>query len=85
MNAISANLVRFTLALLIAAAVFVYASMVDTMLWDPAFVTGWVLLSVILVLLLFGSRKTVSVLPLGPVRAWTQIHLVLGWVSVAVS
>ncbi len=72
-------------ALVIAAAAFIYlihGAMVAT-LWEPAFVTGWVLLGSMLVLTLLNARKKLPFLPLANVRSWVKLHVYLGWFVVA--
>lgn len=44
----------------------------------PAYFSGWLLLAVMLVLLLFNARKKFPYLPLGSARAWAQWHYYLG-------
>jgi hypothetical protein len=40
--------------------------------------TGGTLLSCILLLALFGMRRRITILPLGSVSTWTQIHIYMG-------
>jgi hypothetical protein len=46
------------------------------------FLTGWVLLAVMLVLALFNARKKLPFLPLGRAETWLQIHVYLGFFTV---
>ena len=47
------------------------------------FLTGWLLLAVMLVLTGYNFFKKLSVLPLGSSRFWLQFHVYSGWFSVA--
>lgn len=60
------------------------AHLAETTLHDTRFVTGWVLLSLIVGLALFDLRKRLPVLPLGNASTWQQVHIYGGWFAVAV-
>jgi hypothetical protein len=49
-----------------------------------AYLTGWLLLAVMLFLTFYNARKKLPFLPLGSSRAWLQLHAYAGWFSVAV-
>jgi hypothetical protein len=51
---------------------------------DTSFISGWLLLALLLVLTLFGLRKKLPFLPLGSASSWLQLHVYLGWGSVVV-
>jgi hypothetical protein len=51
-------------------------------LGNPSFVTGWVLMGVVLFLAAYTVRKKVPTLPLGSSRLWLQIHCYTGLFSV---
>ncbi len=51
-------------------------------LFQPAFLTGWLLLSVILFLALYNTRKKLSMVPVGTAASWLQWHIYLGFLSV---
>lgn len=51
---------------------------VERGLGNAAVVTGYALLVIMLLLAAFNLRKRLSVIPLGPVRAWMIAHVVLG-------
>jgi hypothetical protein len=44
-----------------------------------AYITGWLLLSLMLVLTLYNGRKKIPFLPLLSSRDWLQFHLYAGW------
>ncbi len=50
-------------------------------LWSVSHITGYSLFVVILALVFFKARKRLLVLPLGTIRDWKLLHLVLGIVS----
>ncbi|MEM9645607.1 MAG: hypothetical protein AAF989_11500, partial [Planctomycetota bacterium] len=45
--------------------------------------TGFTVLTCVVLLVLLGIRKRLPVLPLGSVSVWTQVHLYLGLFSIA--
>ncbi len=53
-------------------------------LHDASFVTGWLLLALLVALTLFNARKKLPFLPLLSARAWLQAHVYVGLVTVAV-
>ena len=50
--------------------------------WSVAHITGYGLFTVILALIFFKARKRLLVLPLGTIRDWLVLHLVLGAASI---
>ena len=50
-------------------------------LWPVSHITGYTLFVIILTLIFFKARKRLLVLPLGTIRDWKLLHLVLGAVS----
>lgn len=75
---------RFLIAVGLAAAVYIGSESLDVRLWEPAFLTGWVLLTGMLLLTLLNVRKKLPFLPVVPVRFWLQFHLYLGWFTLGV-
>ena len=53
-------------------------------LHEAAYVTGWLLLALLVALTLFNVRKKLPFLPLLSARAWLQAHVYVGLVTVAV-
>ena len=49
---------------------------------DYAFLTGWILFAVMLVLTFFNARKKLPFLALGKAETWLQIHIYLGFFTV---
>src|SRR5687767_381390 len=47
-----------------------------------AFLTGWVLLAVMLLLAAYNGRKKLPFLPLGSSEAWLQVHVYAGFFTV---
>ena len=71
------------LAVLAGAGVFVLGEGYDAALRDVAFMSGWILLAVILVLAFYRVRKAITVLPIGANSIWVQLHFVLGILAIA--
>jgi hypothetical protein len=70
---------------LLLVAVFAGWTVRETQrLGDPAWLTGFTLLSCLLLLVLLGVRRRLPVLPLGSARVWTQCHLYLGIFATAI-
>lgn len=75
---------RFAFVVIAAIAVFMLHGAMDATLWEPAFLTGWILLGSMLVLTLLNTRKKLPFLPLARVRSWVKLHVYLGWFVVAI-
>jgi hypothetical protein len=71
----------FTLLAATVAALWLHSKF-SQMLPDYAFLTGWILLAVMLVLTFFNARKKLPFLPLGRAETWLQIHVYLGFFTV---
>ena len=72
------------LALLILVVSFVISHL-DQSLQRSSFITGWSLMGIIGLLTLYSMRKKLPFIPLlGSSRAWMQIHIYFGFVSVVV-
>ena len=50
---------------------------------DGDYLSGWLLLGVIVFLVLLNLRKKIPVLPLGSAAAWLQFHIYAGWLAIA--
>ena len=71
-------------ALLAAAGIVAWYTAHDVALYQPAFLTGWLLLGVVLVLALYNGRKKLSMVPLGTAAAWLQWHIYLGLLALLI-
>jgi hypothetical protein len=69
------RLIKTALLILLVVLVLVFESAYRNSLHDPAFLTGWIMLSVMVFLLLLNARKKLSFLPLGKAYSWTQLHI----------
>lgn len=71
-------------AAIIAAALGVYSYQANLLLQDPTFNTGYVLLGLMVFLYLLRGRKKLSMVPFWRVRTWLTLHLVGGFLALAV-
>ncbi len=73
--------------LILAAAVFVAAALQAQrgarVLEDPAILTGYYLLGLMIFLALFNTRKKLSMVPLGGAAVWLRVHVAGGLLAVA--
>lgn len=53
----------------------------DSMLINPAMISGWILFGSFLFLCAYGFRKKVPFLPIGKTTTWLQLHLGFGGIS----
>ncbi|MBF0623976.1 MAG: hypothetical protein HQL82_04120 [Magnetococcales bacterium] len=51
-------------------------------LLDTDHITGWILVTLVVLLTTYGWRKRLSVLPLGGMIHWSRVHLVLGFLVI---
>ncbi len=68
------------LAFIIACCALLYAGIYafTVYLFHASTLTGWVLLATVLVLAAAGIRRKLTMLPLGSMGLWIQVHLYLG-------
>lgn len=66
--------------ILVAALVWV----MHVALLNTSIMTGWILMSCLVLLMLIGIRRRIPVLPLGAMSVWTQVHLYTGAFSIGV-
>ncbi len=71
-------------ALVVAMALGGYAYRSARDLGDPHFLTGYVLLGLMLGLVLLRGRKVLSMVPLGRAAFWLRLHVVGGFLAVVV-
>ena len=69
------NALVFLLAVVVALMIF---QVLKLTLLVQQYYSGWLLVFIMIVLLLFGVKKRLSVLPLGSNAAWAQLHYYLG-------
>ena len=74
---------RILIALFLAGVVFVLSETLDSALWEPAYLTGWLLLGGMIILTFLNVRKKLPFLPLFNVRSWVRVHIYLGWFILA--
>ncbi|MBT4042947.1 MAG: hypothetical protein HOF11_05525 [Rhodospirillaceae bacterium] len=70
------------ITLMAAAGLLAWHTAHDVALYHPAYLTGWFLLAIILVLTLYNGRKKMSMVPLGTAAAWLQWHIYLGLLTI---
>ena len=79
---------RRTIALIATAIailiVYLAAWMEDSRLGHASFLTGMTCLSALILLIMFGVRRRIPILPLGSASTWTQIHIYTGLFATAV-
>lgn len=68
----------------VAAAIIAVHAVYGAALYHPAFLSGWLLLVLVLLLSLYNARKKVSTLPIGDNVLWLQVHIYLGLLSIVV-
>lgn len=51
------------------------------MLHHPQWMSGWLLVGAVTILVLYSIRKKLSMIPLGNASTWLQLHLYLGFLS----
>ncbi len=74
------RILRNTVIVLLAAAVlFGLNWLFGTSFRDPRYLSGWVLLSGVVLLVLYNIRKKFPMLRLGRAAIWMQLHLYLGY------
>jgi hypothetical protein len=71
-----------SLASLLFTLTWAWSVRIENSLGISDFSTGWVLFFVIALLTLFGARKRLSFLPLGPASRWLRIHVAGGFMAV---
>lgn len=75
--------VGFAAIMLAGAVVFGHATYAAT-LGDARFLSGYLLLALVVFMALYGVRRRVPFLPLGSSARWLQAHILAGGVSVVV-
>jgi hypothetical protein len=72
------RIIRFSALLLIAALYYWVHEQYTIARYQPAFMSGWLMLGLLVFLTLFNVRKKLSYLPLGNARIWAQLHYYAG-------
>ncbi len=70
--------------LVVAAALVVLARRLAPQLRNLSYLSGWLLLAVMLFLTAYNARKKLPFLPLGKSRTWLQLHAYVGWLSAVI-
>jgi hypothetical protein len=64
-----------------ATAILVYQAYGVSLL-RTQYLSGWILLFLVMVLSLYNTRKKLTFLPIGAASAWLEAHILAGWFSV---
>jgi hypothetical protein len=72
------------IVLVVLAVVTIIAAWMHTALLHSGVMTGWMLMSCLVLLILIGVRRRIPVLPLGTMSTWTQVHIYTGAFSIGV-
>ena len=71
------------ISLLVGAGLLTATSVYDVSLYQGPFLTGWLLLTSMLLLSIYGIRKKLTMLPqIGRSAAWVQFHIYLGYLCI---
>lgn len=84
MRATRINLLILWMAAAALAALGYWQEVARRGLGDPVFVTGYILFAAMIFLALYNGRKKLSMVPLGQVSTWLTLHIVVGFMSVAI-
>lgn len=85
MNTFRVRRVKAIVASLVAAGAFgFYVYSFELMQNNGAFLSGWVLLILVLALTFFNARKKLTYPPLVKASTWLQLHVYIGWFSLLV-
>lgn len=71
---------RFNIAITIVLLTFTWLvlAVLDVVLYDTAFLSGWTLLGLLVLLTAFNSRKKLPFLAIGTGASWLQFHIYAG-------
>lgn len=72
-----------TLALGLILVIWAALSILEVVLFDTPFLSGWLLLATLVLLTCFNARKKLPFLPLGSAATWLQFHIYIGFLSAA--
>lgn len=81
-NFVSRRRLNVTITVFLALMIIGVFAVYDASLYQVSFLSGWVLLAVMLFLALFHLRKKLTVLPLGSNSTWLQLHTYAGWLVI---
>lgn len=76
--------INVVLTVLVGVALVVAFAVANATLYQGAFLSGWVLLTVMTFLAVFHIRKKVTMLPLGRASTWLQLHVYSGWLAILI-
>ena len=69
------------ITLIVALALATWLRSYAGLLHHPQWLSGWLLIGIIIFLALYGVRKKLSMLPIGRSASWLQFHLYVGILS----
>lgn len=78
------RLVNLSLLLLCVAMISAWVFAREETLRETQRLTGWMGFCAVLFLAAFNIRKRLSFLPLGRSSTWMQLHIYVGWLSIAI-
>tara|TARA_B100000315_G_C14479683_1_gene542293 strand:+ start:125 stop:949 length:825 start_codon:yes stop_codon:yes gene_type:complete len=74
--------VGFAILVVVPTAILIGLQAFNVALYQEQFLSGWLLLGAILLLVLYNVRKKISMLPIGTAANWLQLHIYLGLISI---
>lgn len=73
-----------SIAVVLVLAATAFGAMYETAVNQNGFLTGWILLILVLGLALYNVRKRVTTLPIGAAAGWVQVHVYAGLIALFV-
>ncbi len=73
---------NISITVVVAAILVGSHAVYDVALYDTAFLSGWLLLGLVVFLSLYSARKKITMLPIGASSTWLQVHVYAGLISV---
>ena len=74
--------VGFAILVVVPTAILIGLQAFNVALYQEQFLSGWLLIGVVLLLVLYNARKKLSMLPIGTAANWLQLHIYLGLLSI---
>lgn len=71
------------ITIVVSIVIFLAWWLSQATLLDTNFLSGWILASLFILLASYNLRKMLKFLPLGSSSLWLQIHLYMGWLTLA--
>ena len=69
------RMIRFSVLFVLVALILFIDTQMRQALMVPSYFTGWIMFSLMLILVLFNARKKITFLPLGRAYTWAQFHI----------